>query len=354
MSQDEQNKSEKPTPYKLEEAKKKGQVAKSTEFTGVVSLLLFLVLSYAVSDWFVGSVSLAFSLSMRSIGELGTSNNEVLVTWVWSYLLKEYSVVLPVLFISLIFSIVITIYQIGFLWSTEPIKIDFKRLNPISNLKKIFSIKILFESVKVLLKFLYVGLAGYWLASDFLRNIFSMRYLDPSNVSTEFFELIFVMGLVIGGGLFVFSLIDLAFVRWSFIKDMKMSHREIRDEHKKRDGDPEIKNKRRKHQQEMIKKITSLASVKNADLVVTNPTHYAVALHYEPESMVAPKVLICGKGVLAFLIRRRASKFSVLVKRNPPLARLLYKDCQSGDFISARCFDGVASEYRAIWQAKGL
>lgn len=350
MAEQEQNKNEKPTPHKLSEAKKKGQVAKSTEFAGILGLMIILPIGYAISGWLIDSVARSFRVAMLAVGKIGTSNNEALISWVWDFMSEGYIVVFPVLFLAMTVGILLTVVQIGFIWSEEPIKLDIKRMNPVSNLKKLFSKKIIFESIKVLVKMGAVALLAWWFGFDIYQATTDFRYINPSSYANELAQLVLFTGLAVGAVLMLFALADLAFVKWSFLQQMKMSLREIKDEHKKREGDPGIKGQRRKAQQELLKRLSGLAKVKDADVIITNPTHYAVALKYKPEAMLAPEMLVSGRGFFAALIRKQGRRYSVIVKRNPPLARLLYKQCKIGGPISAESFEAVAAVYRELWR----
>lgn len=350
MAEQEQNKNEQPTPHKLSEAKKKGQVAKSTEFTGIVGLLLILPFLYALSGWLIDSVSHSFRTALLSVGVMGKSNGDALISWIWHYITEGGMVVLPVLFLAMLAGILLTLVQTGFIWTSDPLKPDIKRLNPVANLKKLFSKKILFESAKALIKLGAFSVLAWWFGADLYHATADFRYMLPDHFASSLSQLLFLTGLVVGAILLLFALADLAFVKWSFLQQMKMSVREIKDEHKKREGDPELKAKRRKSQQELLKRLAGLAKVRNADVIITNPTHFAVAIRYRPEEMLAPEVLVSGRGFFAALIRKQARKYSILIKQDPPLARLLYRQCRIGGPIVAESFEAVAEIYRVLWR----
>ncbi|MCG3723686.1 EscU/YscU/HrcU family type III secretion system export apparatus switch protein [Vibrio cincinnatiensis] len=350
MAEQEQNKSEQPTPHKLSEAKKKGQVAKSTEFTGIVGLLLILPFFYALSGWLIDSVANVFRMGLLSVGVMGKSNSDALISWAWHYLTKGGMVVLPILFLAMFAGVLLTLVQTGFIWTSEPLKPDIKRLNPVANLKKLFSKKILFELTKVLIKLSIFIMLAWWFGADIYYATTDFRYMLPDHFASSLSQLLFLTGLVVGVVLLLFALADLAFVKWSFLQQMKMSVREIKDEYKKREGDPELKVKRRKSQQELLKRLVGLSKVKNADVIITNPTHFAVAIRYRPEDMLAPEVLVSGRGIFAALIRKQARRYSILIKQDPPLARLLYRQCRVGGPIVTESFEAVAKIYRVLWR----
>lgn len=349
MAEQDQNKSEKPTQHKLNEAKKKGQVAKSTELSGMLGLVLLILAGYALSGWLTDAVAKSFRQVFVAVGSMHKANSEVLISWTWDTLWSGYSIVFPILGIALVLGVALSLVQIGFIWSSESFKFDIGKMNPAKNLKKILSMKMLFESVKVLLKILAVVLLARLFGYELFSLVSDLRYVHPSEFVGLFTEILVMVGLTVGLVMLLFAFADFTFVKWSFLKQMRMSQREVKDEHKKMEGDPEIKRKRRQSQMELAKRLAGLAKIKEADVIITNPTHYAVALKFNPDQMFAPEVIVSGRGVLAALIRKKARKFSVVVKRNPPLARLLYKKCKVGGPIVAESFGAVASVYRELW-----
>ncbi|KUI97030.1 EscU/YscU/HrcU family type III secretion system export apparatus switch protein [Vibrio sp. MEBiC08052] len=350
MSGQDQNKSEQPTPFKLSEAKKKGQVAKSVEFSGMMSVLMFLPIGYAVSGWVSDEIKRIFDFSLFSVGQYGTVNGEYLTSWAWEVLSHGFVIILPVLFLALMLNVVNTVCQIGFIWAKEPFKLDIKRLNPITNLKKLFSKRILFEIVKTLLKLSAVACVVWWQWNDIYEKTVALRHVEPSHYTHAILRLLLNVGLLFGGVLLLFAIADLIFVKRSYIQQMKMSVQEVKDEYKKREGDPGLKSKRKTAQLELLRRLGGLAKVKDADIIITNPTHFAVALKYQPHEMVAPVLLASGRGFFASLIRQQGRKYSVPIQRSPALTRSIYKHCKIGQPISAEHYDAVASLYRALWR----
>jgi len=350
MSED-LDKTEQPTSHKLDEAKGKGQVAKSTEFSAVFSFIIFVLFWFALSDWFFDSISELFKSGFYFLRQAGDSQQSLL-EWTSLFFTSVIGIVFVLLFIILIISIVFSVIQTGFIWTTHPLKPDLNKLNPISGFKKIFSLKSLFELFKATVKLLSVAGLLWLFYFDWLESSLNMRYISPKNYAGEISYLIVKVSLILGCALLFLSVIDFSFVKWNFKKQMMMSKKEVKDEYKKREGDPELKNKRKKKQLELSNKISSLAKVKEADVIVVNPTHVAVAIKFDPDTMLAPIVVSSGKGIIAAQIRKEARKHGVMLYHSPQLARSLYKTTNIGNPIKSEYFLDVAKIYRKIYQEK--
>ncbi len=351
MESKDQDRTEKPTPYKLEQAKKKGQVAKSIEFSGMLSMLVFIAVWLAVHEWMYNGVVDLFDSTFRGIASAGTANTEGLLQWSGGFFIGGITLILPLLFFFLVLGMVFSIWQTGFVLSTEPIKPKFERLNFVKGFKKFFSWKMLFDLVKSLLKMVAIAVI-VWIGMDIVSaDIQRFRYFLPNAYASEVTYFLLLIAAVTGLILLLFSIFDLAFTRWSFTKQMMMSKKEVKDEHKKREGDPQVRQKQKSVQKELITKLMGLSQVKDADVVITNPTHIAVALHYDPQNMIAPKVVCSGRGFFAKVIRTKALQYGVRILRRPELARALIKNTPIGSQISDQDYQSVAEIYRELWHS---
>lgn len=346
-----QDRTEQPTSHKLGEAKGKGQVAKSTEFGGVLSFVIFTLFWFSLSDWFIGSIGGVFKSAFYFFGQAGYSQQSLL-EWTSSFFSAVLGLVFSLLIIILVISVVFSVAQTGFIWTTHPLKPDLNRLNLVSGFKKLFSLKSLFELFKSTVKLLSVAVLLWLFYHNWLESVLGMRYIRPNDYASEINYLLVKVSLTLGCALLFLSVIDFSFVKWMFKKQMKMSKKEVKDEYKKMEGDPELKNKRKKKQIELSRKISSLAKVREADVVVTNPTHVAVAIKFEPNTMLAPVVVSAGKGVIAAKIRKEARKHGVMLLRSPDLARALYKTTNIGNPIKPEYFPDVAAIYREIYRVE--
>jgi flagellar biosynthetic protein FlhB len=342
---EEQNKTEKPTPEKLRDAKEKGQVSKSQELNLVITCIVFLMVVMV----FFESVGSDFVLLIKKL--LSTSHNFVLnknsVVMLFSYSAYELVMIfIPLVFFLMVFGVVINMMQVGFIFSSHSIKPDFKKINPASGLKKIFSIKTIFEFFKSVIKLAAIGITLY-LCQDYFINV------GKELMETPIEEIPYVwLSLFLNVGLFFiimcipFVLVDFYFNKWDFTKKMMMSRRDVKDEHKKREGDPEVRSKQKQIQKDLLQKSAALSQVKDSDVVILNPTHIAIALKYDKDSMVAPIVVAAGKGELALKIRKQARKYSIPMIQNKSLARRLYKETRINGAVPANCFNELAPVFK--------
>lgn len=349
--EDEQNKSEKPSPYKLKQAKEKGQVSKSTEFNAVFTLAFFLLAAYMFSE------SLMVDIKHIAIGVLQSSHDisddpVVLMALVTDIVLRCFGVIAPFLLLLMLFVVIANVFQIGFIFTAFTMKPDFTKLNPGKNIKKIFSRKTLYELFKSLIKISLFGAFIYFSAGYIVEKLTPLAITIPEHMTTVWFKVFFQLALWALIILAIIAGLDFAYNKWEFSKKMMMSKREVKEEHKKREGDPEIKSKQKQAQKEMLKKSASLSNVKNADVVVTNPTHIAVALQYHPKTMGAPKILAMGKGELAMKIRTLGRRHQVPIVQNKPVARQLYKEGELNGYVPLSCYDKVAPIFRWLFALK--
>ncbi|WP_199611745.1 flagellar biosynthesis protein FlhB [Flocculibacter collagenilyticus] len=344
---DESNKTEKPTPFKLEEAKKKGQVSKSPEVTGLLMLITFSATMFIVGQNIWGGLSELMITLLSTSGELAVNTGNL---WdLWNKLGKQlFELFTPLLTVLVIGAIGFNIVQTGPILSSHPIKPDFKRLNPIQGAKKIISIKALFDLFKAVIKVVVIAFVWKVFADNWLSNIMDSYGMSPQSFLAHWAALSLQVILMLVCIMLPFALIDYAFSSWDFEKKMRMSKQDIKDEHKKREGDPQVKQKQKQIQKELLKKAASLKSVKDADVIITNPQHIAVAIKYVPKKMLAPKILAMGEDNNAAIIRKIARTHNVPIVRNIPLARALYKNSIIDGFIPEDCYDGVASIFRTV------
>jgi len=344
----EQNKSEKATPHKLKNAKEKGQISKSTEFNTLFALIVFFMVAYV----FWQDVTLQFqSLAKKilsSANHLGTKP-EILLSFISDAFSQGFSIILPFLMILILIAFISNIFQIGFVFTAFPLKPDFTKLNPAKNIKKIFSKKTLFELFKSCLKVSFFAVFVF-LSSDYLAiKLQPLFFTTSDHFAFAWYEIFFQLVLWVLLILFPVVFLDYIYNKWDFMKQMMMSKREVKDEHKKREGDPEIKNKQKQIQKELLEKTASLSNVKEANVIVTNPTHIAVALAYKPNNMIAPLVLAMGKGDFAAKIRKLGHQHNIPIMQNKSVARLLYKECELNGHVPLQCYEAVAPIFRLIF-----
>ncbi|MEA1893262.1 MAG: flagellar biosynthesis protein FlhB [Campylobacterota bacterium] len=343
---DDQEKTEEPTPKKIEDARKEGNVPKSQDTSGVVTLfvaiLAVLMLFPYMSSHVLGLYYYYFSL-------IGTPLDRLVMVNIAIITMKEFLLIIMPLAIAVAISgIIVALAQFGFLFTTKAIMPDFKKIDPIKGTKNLFSMKKLIEGVKITFKSfttLGIGFVFFFMYIMELPTVALFSLGDQLDwLKDKAIILAFVMLLII----FVFAMIDIIIVRKQYFDGLKMSKQEIKDEMKNMEGDPLIKSKIRQIQMEASRK-RMMAEVPNADVVITNPTHYAVALKYE-ETKRAPIVVAKGMDNIAQQIKKIARENNVHIVQNPPLARSLYADVEIDKQIPEELFAAVAEVLAYVYK----
>lgn len=344
-------KTEKPTPKKREETRKKGEVAKSKELSSVAVLF---------SGLFAMGIYGTFMLSkiqelMKSLFSNPTINDlsiHGIMEFSQNLIISFVVILSPLLAAVFIGAILSNVMQVGFMVSGELIKPKFSKLNPFKGLKRLVSMQSVMELLKSILKLLIVGVTAYLTINHEMDNVSMLGELELGSIfyyiSATFFKIL----LRCSTAIILLAAIDYAFQRWEFEKRIKMSKQEIKDEYKKTEGDPQVKSRIRGIQMEMARK-RMMQAVPDADVVVTNPTHFAVAIKYDSLNMNAPKVLAKGAGEIAGKIKSLAAKHNIPVVENKELARNLYKLVEIGKEIPADLYQAVAEVLAYIYKLKG-
>jgi len=347
-----QERGEEPTAKKLEDARKKGQIARSRDFNTMVIIALAATALLMMGKVMVADIgeimSVYFQPSRQDIFDpIGV------VRWFYAAMLDGVWLIVPFLALMLIAAIFAPLSIGGWAFSVETITPKLSKLNPIKGLKKVFSAKGLMELVKALAKFFLVAavsLVVIWVNMDEYLSLGSMP-LKPALVKAG--ELLTWAFLLVTIALMIISAIDVPFQIWDHKKQMKMTLQEVKDEMKDTDGKPEVKAKIRQTQREMAE-ARMMDAVPDADVVITNPTHFAVALKYDPQNMRAPLVLAKGADFVAANIRRVASANEILLLESPPLARALYHTTDIGKEIPHGLYVAVAQVLAYVFQLREI
>lgn len=349
---DEQDKSEKASPYKLEQARKKGQVAKSMEVNSLVTLTTFTLLSMGLFPWISDSIVKQFEQFFIGSGFMRVETGNIIELFLNSTI-EMITIFSPIIVALILLGIGVTMMQTKPVFSTEPLKPKFSKLNPVSGFKKLFSIKAIFELVKTCLKLAAIGSFFYFGLDAVMDDLLASKYLLPDKVNDFWFEHFKVAAISLILIILPFALLDLIFTKKEFAKKMRMSKREVKEEHKRRDGDPEVKAKRKKIQNELSKRTSSISNAKDADVILTNPTHYAVALKYVPHEMIAPIVVAKGSDLFCDKIKRIALEHNVPIFRQPKLARKIFKETEIEHPILEENYAEIAPIFRWVFESKG-
>lgn len=339
--QQEQDRSEPASPFKLKEARNKGQVSKSLEVNSFLVLSVVLAQLYFMGEALISSqLSISRSLLSRSGSvQLDSVNSVGLFEAITDALLSSYW---PLLGAITVIGILANMLQTGPVFTFHPLKPDVQRINPAQGFKRLFSMKLLFESVKTVIKLAVFSAVIYLALKALFPILVALVDMDPRNYAGFILDnvrgLLFKLLLVI----LVIAAIDLVYSRWDYAKKMRMSRRELKDEVKRREGDPQIRAKLRELQREAVKRAASLQRIPEADVLITNPTHLAVALRYQRDVMRSPQLIAKGAGELAAKMRIVARKHAVPIVENKALARTLFKSCEIDAGIPEEVYPLVA------------
>jgi len=346
---DDLEKTEEPTPKKIEEARKEGNVPKSMELNGFIilflaSLILLFYLKFVVGwleEYFGYVYSLiSFELTLNRFYQIVIKSVEIF-----------FVILLPIMFIIVLAAVIGNVSQFGFLFTIKPIIPKFDKINPIKGLKRLFSVKTIIEGIKTTLKVFIAFLVGFWLFLSFLGEIPKLELMIIFEQLKWFEKKAFILIFSMLGVFFVFAVIDLIYQRYSYKKSLRMSKQEIKDEFKQTEGNPEVKAKIRQLQREMAKR-RMMSEIPKADVVITNPTHFAVAIRYDKDLEDAPRVIAKGADKLALRIKEIAIEAGVMIVENKSLARELYKSVEIGEIIPPKLYKAVAEVLAYVYRAK--
>lgn len=350
--QDKESKTEKPTHRKIKKAREEGQVAKSQEISTAVSLIAMFFAFRLFAGWIYGN---AIAI-MRFDWSLIPFSDDVMHTpHIANYLAFLFQqvvfIALPLLAVSFIVGIITNVVQVGWLPTTKPLKPKLSKLNPISGFKRMFSMQSLVTLIKSLAKLAVVGLVVYNMMSSRLNDIPSL--LNMSLFSSLLFvgNMVIDMALAVGALFIIVAALDYAYTRYAHFKKLRMTKQEVKDEYKQTEGDPFIKGKIRQKMREVSMR-RMMQNVPEADVVITNPTHYAVALRYNNTIDKAPVVVAKGVDFMAKRIKEKAQENHIAVVENPPLARTLYAEVDVGEEIPYELWESVVEILAYVFKLK--
>ncbi len=347
---DKDDKTESATPKKLNEARNKGQVAKSQEL-GMAMLLLTALI--ALEIW-GGGLQQALEAALRdgfSLRIPETMDKDWAVATIRKLIFGVFPAVLPLLALLVVVSIVTGFAQVGVRFVTEPIMPKIEKLNPMKGLARIFSLRALVTTGVAFLKFAVLGTI-LWLnvRSDLpvLMLLADHPFSETAPVVARLaFKILWWISIV----LLAISLLDMLYQKWQFQRDMRMSKKDIKDEQKNTDGDPEVKGRIRRAMREVSMR-RMMEEVPKADVIITNPTHFAVALKYDRINSTAPTVVAKGVDEVALKIREIATDNDVPIMEDPPLARAIFRGVRLGEEIPRRFYEAVATVLAHVFRLK--
>lgn len=348
---DDAQKTEEPSDRKIAKARQKGSVASSQEVKSWGILLGGAFMLTWLAPWVMGRVNGIASRFVTEIHLIPLDRGHLHIM-MGELSLDVFIVLLPVFGLMILLALVSNLGQTGFIWATEKIKPDISKLNLIKGLKKIFSVKQLVEFAKGILKIVIVGVVSFGLALPLIKDIALVPGTHIGSTVERLQEV--ALWLVIGTVLVltVVAAIDFMFQRHTYMKDLRMTKQEVKDEHKQTEGDPQIKSKIRSLRMKRAMQ-RMMTAVPEADVVVTNPTHYAVALTYKMENMTAPKLVAKGVDKVALRIRNVAEENDVPIVENPPLARALFATVEIDEEVPPEHYKAVAEVIGYVMRLRG-
>ncbi len=346
-----QEKTEEPTSKKREDARKKGQVAQSREIPAVLILSGSLAVMFFGGSWMLTRLATIMRVVHMKAGHMELVP-ETVTMLLWELFQKTVIILIPLMLVAMICGIVGNISQFGFLLTGEKLTPKFSKLNPISGIKKLFSIQSLFELFKSVLKLVIVAGISYLVVKKHLFLIPGLMQLSVGEILSFIGLVSFKMFLYTILVLIILAAIDYIFVRWRHEKDLKMTKQEVKDEYKQREGDPAVKARIKTMQREMARR-RMMEAIPEATVVITNPTHLAIAIQYE-DGMHAPTVVAKGAGFVAQRIKEIAKENNIPIVEQKPLARAMFKNVEIGDFVPADLYRAVAEILAYVYRLKSM
>lgn len=347
------DKTEKATPKKLEDARKEGRVARSSDLiNGLMLLLMFFVLrifgnfmAKGFLESFVKYYNKTADISMEifDVKQAVNLGNEIVFDIVIACL--------PVLIGSFLVAFVGNVVQIGWKVTTKPLKPKLDRLNPIGGLKRMFSQEKVVELIKSILKVFAIAIVAYNEVKDrwlFILNLYDFEFMQAI---VNIFDIVLDVGVKISVLFVIIGVADFGYQKWKHLHDLRMSKQEVKDEMKQSEGDPQVKGRiRQKMREGAIRRM--MQELPKADVVITNPTHFAVAIKYDKEKAEAPYVLAKGADYVAATIKEAAKEHKIEIVENKPLARMLYYNVEIGEQIPPELYQMVAEVLAYVYSVK--
>ena len=347
---DDEEKTEEPTSKKIEKAREEGNVPKSQDFSGFITLFVATIAILTLTKYITFRIENIYRYYISFMGDELTKSTilSMIIITTKEVLLS----ILPIALFVMVAGVISNLMQFGFLFTTKAITPDFTKIDPIKGLKNLISIKKLIETIKVILKVSFVFMIASYFFLSFTKQLPHVAYYSLFDQIMWLRDKVIILASVMLILFFILSIADILIVRYQYFKGLRMSKQEIKDEFKQMEGDPQVKARIRKIQMEMAQK-RMMQEVPNADVIITNPTHYAVAIRYDRQKDRAPVVIAKGINEVALKIKEIGRKHMIQIVENPPLARELYKLCDIDKAIPESLYKAVAEVLAFVYKAKG-
>lgn len=349
--EDDAQKTEDPTEKKLSKAREKGQVAMSQEIKSW-SVLLAGAMGVVFMSTFMANEVRGFSLAFIEKAHMLPVEGSAMQDLLMETALKTGIALGPLALLLLVFALAGNMLQTGLLYAPSKIKPELSKISPMKGIKRMFSMKSMVEFGKGIAKLLIVAVISIGLTIPLLGDVELLPGASMTDIMDRVYQVAVVISLATVGVMTAIAGLDWAYQKYHFTKEMRMSKQEVKDEHKQAEGDPQVKGRIRAMRQQRARE-RMMAAVPEADVVITNPTHYAIALQYDAEEMPAPKLIAKGVDNVAFRIREVAEEHDIPIVENPPLARALYASVDLDEQIPPEHFVAVAEVIGYVMRLKG-
>lgn len=334
-------KTEKATPKKRQDSRKKGQVLKSQDVTSAIVLLSVFLFLFFAAGFMRERFFLFFKQSFTQYVSMKQFNAETAMLIYMDMVMGMAFVLLPIMAIAVVAAVGGNLFQFGLLFTTEPLKFDLKKIDPIKGLKRIFSIRAIVELMKSILKISFIGTVTFLIIWSNLEKVLGLAFKNPGAILATVGQLTVLMGITASFVLLFISILDFFYQKYDYEKNLRMSKQDIKDEHKNTEGDPLIKSRIKQRQREMAMR-RMMQEVPHADVVITNPTHYAIAIKYKDGEMEAPIIVAKGVDFVAQKIKIIAKEHEIVMVENRPLARALYDEVEIDSEVPEEFFKAIA------------
>ncbi len=345
MADDRGERTETPTPKRRQEAREKGQVARSQDLPAAVMLLGIVVLLRYLTPHIIDTLLQTYQ---ALLGSDAARPHEVVE--LFGLVVRAMAMIaLPILLLGALLVTAANLAQVGWLVSSEPLKPDLKRINPVSGLKKLFDMQALVRLGMGIAKMTAVAAIGSFTLWQMHAGIIYSARLGVGELAAYTGQVLYTMCLRLAVALLVLGIIDYAWQRWKHEQDLKMSKEEVKEEYRRMEGDPMLKQRRRQIQQQLAVQRMRY-DVPKADVVITNPTELAIAIKYDPDTMSVPRVLAKGQGYMAAMIRQIAAEHGIPIVERKPLAQAIYKTVEVGQEIPREFYKAIAEVLAYVYE----
>jgi len=344
---------EEASPHRVEEYRRKGMVAQSKELTSLAALLATAVTTYTLSPHIGAQISdfmrEVFRTDLSSRLDLGSGH--ILADYLEKSVKMIAAIGLPISAAGFIVGILGSFVQIGAIFTVDPLTPDMEKINPLSGFQRLFSMRQAVDNIRLVFKMIVVIAIAYFLIKAEVLRSPSLMATAPAALFGVYGHAAKVIFLSMVSVLGLFGVVDFIFQRMEYSKKIRMTKQEAKQEHREREGDPQIKARIRAVQREMARR-RMMSAVKKADVIITNPTHFAIAIVYDKKKMAAPKVVAKGADFLAQRIKKVAADAGVPLVENVPLARTLYKSVKVGQYVPRALYQAIAEILAYVYRLK--